>query len=212
MKNILRIGLTGGIGSGKSTACRIFSELGVPVIDADQIAHDLVKKGNSAYTLVINTFGNDIINNDGEINRPGLREIIFNNEKSRKKLESILHPMVYAEIEKQVSRLQTPYCILCIPLLIETNSTNKVDRVLVIDASEKIRLNRAHYRDGDTKNTITKIIQAQSSRDTRLKAADDIINNNGDLDELRKNILLLDNKYKKLASERESTSAECNTR
>ena len=211
MKNILRIGLTGGIGSGKSTACKIFSELGVPVIDADQISHVLVKKGNAAYSLIRNTFGNDIIMDDGEINRSRLRKLVFNDKESRIKLEKILHPMVYSEIEKQVSKLQSPYCVLCIPLLIETNATDRVDRVLVIDISEKKQEERTYSRDGESRETIAKIIQAQVSRRKRLDAADDIINNDGNIEALREKIIVLDNKYKQIMADSSLIHSESNT-
>ena len=198
MENLLRIGLTGGIGSGKSTACRIFSDLGVPVIDADQIAHKLTAKGQPAYQAILLTFGHEVIRSDGELDRSKIREIIFDDNTARLKLEGILHPLIYNEIDKQISRIDHGYCIICIPLLIETGATDKVDRILVIDASVEQQIKRASARDGMDQNTIKKVINTQVDRNERLKIADDIINNDGDMESLKKQILDLDGIYKSM--------------
>lgn len=198
MENLLRIGLTGGIGSGKSTACRIFSDLGVPVIDADQIAHKLTAKGQPAYQAILLAFGHEVIRSDGELDRNKIREIIFNDDTARLKLEGILHPLIYNEIDKQISRIDQGYCIICIPLLIETGATDKVNRILVIDASVEQQIKRASARDGMDQNTITKIINTQVPRNERLKIADDIINNDGDMESLKKQIVDLDGIYKSM--------------
>lgn len=198
MENLLRIGLTGGIGSGKSTACRIFSDLGVPVIDADQIAHKLTAKGQPAYQAILLAFGHEVIRSDGELDRNKIREIIFDDNTARLKLEGILHPLIYNEIDKQISRIDHGYCIICIPLLIETGATDKVDRILVIDASVEQQIKRASARDGMDQNTITKIINTQVPRNERLKIADDIINNDGDMESLKKQIIDLDGLYKSM--------------
>ncbi len=198
MENLLRIGLTGGIGSGKSTACRIFSDLGVPVIDADQIAHKLTAKGQPAYQAILLAFGHEVIRSDGELDRNKIREIIFDDDTARLKLEGILHPLIYNEIDKQISRIDHGYCIICIPLLIETGATDKVDRILVIDASVEQQIKRASARDGMDQNTIKKVINTQVDRNERLKIADDIINNDGDMESLKKQILDLDGIYKSM--------------
>jgi len=198
MENLLRIGLTGGIGSGKSTACRIFSDLGVPVIDADQIAHKLTAKGQPAYQAILLTFGHEVIRSDGELDRSKIREIIFDDDTARLKLEGILHPLIYNEIDKQISRIDHGYCIICIPLLIETGATDKVDRILVIDASVEQQIKRASARDGMDQNTIKKVINTQVDRNERLKIADDIINNDGDMESLKKQIIDLDGLYKSM--------------
>lgn len=198
MENLLRIGLTGGIGSGKSTACRIFSDLGVPVIDADQIAHGISAKGQPAYQAIILAFGQEVIRSDGELDRSKIREIIFDDDTARLKLEGILHPLIYNEIDKQISRVDHGYCIICIPLLIETGATDKVDRILVIDAPVEQQIKRASARDGMDQNTITKIINTQVTRNERLRIADDIISNDGDIETLKKQIVDLDDKYKSM--------------
>ncbi len=201
MAKILRIGLTGGIGSGKSTACMIFAELGVPVIDADQIAHMLSAREQSAYFEITRLFGDKVIRADGELDRAQLRKIVFEDDDARHKVEGILHPLIYNEIDKQVSQLKNNYCIICIPLLIETGATGKVDRILVIDATEKQQVMRASYRDSIDNKTITKIISTQVSRNERLDFAHDIIYNDGDIESLRYQIYKLNDKYK-IASER----------
>jgi dephospho-CoA kinase len=196
MGNILRIGLTGGIGSGKSTACMIFAELGVPVIDADEIAHRLSAKGQPAYFAITRLFDDKIIRTDGELDRAKLRKIVFEDDDARHKVEGILHPLIYNEIDKQVSQLKTGYCIICIPLLIETGATEKVDRILVIDATEEQQIKRASSREIIDEKTIRKIINAQTSRNNRLSFADDIIYNNGDIESLRNKVYKLNEKYK----------------
>lgn len=197
---MLRVGLTGGIASGKTTACSIFSELGVPVIDADTISHQLVARGKPALEEIKKSFGNTILNKSGELDRDIMRNIIFNNRKARKKLENILHPLVYREIEKMVNKLTNPYCIICIPLLLETKWGDKVDRILVIDVPENIQVERAALRDRNNNMDIQKIIHTQVSRQDRLEAADDIIINDGDIENLRNRINELNDKYNNLSA------------
>lgn len=197
---MLRVGLTGGIASGKTTVCNIFSELGVPVIDADQIAHQLVRKGKPVLKQITEKFGNIIIDANGELDRDAIRDIIFNDKNARKILENILHPLIYNEIEKQVSELNAPYCIICIPLLVETCSENKVDRILVIDVPESTQMKRAVLRDDKNTRDVKKIINSQASRDQRLQAADDIIVNDSDISKLRDQISKLNKKYNKLSA------------
>jgi len=184
----LKIGLTGGIGSGKSAACEIFSELGVPVIDADNIAHSLVKPGMPAFKEIIKMFGNEVISSDGTLDRKIIRNSIFANQIDRKKLEDLLHPAVYREIAVQVETINSKYCIISIPLLLETDASKTVDRILVIDAPRELQLERALNRDKTNKSDIDAIIDSQISRKDRLSAADDIVDNKGDIDNLRKRI------------------------
>ena len=187
-KKILRIGLTGGIGSGKSTACEIFSELGVPLIDADMIARKVVKPGMPALQSIIDAFGANITTKDGCLNRKELRDRIFKNETARRKLESILHPIIYKEITRQTKGISSPYCIISIPLLLETGASNIIDRILVVDVSKELQLSRASVRDNTSLKNIEKIIHSQMSRDDRLAAADDMLNNEGDIENLRSQI------------------------
>jgi dephospho-CoA kinase len=187
--------LTGGIGSGKTTACEIFTGLGVPVIDADIIAHELVKPGMPALEEIIRVFGKEVISDDETLDRKILRDKIFANNKDRKKLENILHPAVYREISAQVENISSKYCIISVPLLLETNASNAVDRILVIDVPREQQLERALNRDKTNKNDINAIIESQISRKDRLLAADDIVDNNGDVNDLRKKIYELHEFY-----------------
>ena len=184
----LKIGLTGGIGSGKSAACEIFSELGVPVIDADNIAHNLVKPGMPAFDEIKKLFGNGVISSDGTLDRKIIRDKVFANEIDRKKLEIILHPAVYEEIAVRVKNINSKYCIISIPLLLESDASKTVDRILVIDAPRELQLERASNRDKTNKSDIDAIIDSQISRKDRLSAADDIVDNKGDINDLRKRI------------------------
>jgi dephospho-CoA kinase len=185
---VLKIGLTGGIGSGKSTACEIFSEFGVPVIDADIIAHSLVEPGMPVFQAIINQFGEGIVTKDGSLDRKKLRDQIFTNETDRKKLENILHPAIYNEIAHETEGLLSKYCIIALPLLLETGASKIIDRILVIDAPRELQLSRASIRDNVSKSDIETIMHSQISADDRLAVADDIVNNDGDIDNLRKQI------------------------
>lgn len=195
---VLKIGLTGGIGSGKSTACEIFSELGVPIIDADIVARKVVQAGMPALQLIKEKFGEDIITKDGLLDREKARDQIFTNEIDRKKLENILHPVIYERIVHETENIDSSYCIISIPLLLETEALDIIDRVLIIDVSEKLQLSRASVRDNASLNDIERIIQTQISRDNRLAAADDIINNEGDIENLRRQIHDLHEFYKSI--------------
>lgn len=197
---MLRVGLTGGIAAGKTTVCNIFSELGVPVIDADTISHQLVSKGKPALEHIKKVFGNEILNKNGELDRNQMRNIIFSDKKSREILENILHPLIYSEIEKKVSKLNNPYCIISIPLLLESKLQNKVDRILVIDVQKETQMKRATLRDKANAMDINKIIDIQVSREERLKVADDIIINDGDIAQLRNKLLELNSKYNRLST------------
>ena len=193
---MLRVGLTGGIGSGKSTVSNKFNSLfGVPVIDADVINRSLLKPGSIAHTEIKQTFGEEIITGSGEINRKLLREKIFSSEELRKKLENILHPKIRREISSAVSSLETDYCLIVIPLLIESQLQSLVDRILVVDSSQDRQIERVSKRDNCSKDHIRKIISAQTTSEQRLKYADDIITNNGDPGDLDSQIEKLYNKY-----------------
>ena len=192
------VGLTGGIGCGKSEVSRLFSELGVPIVDVDIISHQLTAKGQKTLQAIVNQFGTDVLNNDGDLNREYLREIVFNNQEALHALEAITHPAIYEktliELEKNVG---SPYQILAIPLLFESTKYQKlINRSLVIDSDTVTQIDRASKRDGASKSQIEKIIAAQMSRETRNQLADDIISNNGSLDELKQKVIQLNDKYR----------------
>lgn len=189
------VGLTGGIGSGKTTVCEFFSRLGVPVIDTDTIARNLVALGEPALQAIIEEFGPHIVDTKGALRRDQLRSAIFKNPKMRLRLESILHPQIYDEMDKQVQHLHAPYCVACIPLLLETNAINRVDRVLVVDAPEASQIERVKARDDSDDEDVRLILQAQVSRKERLAAADDVIVNDADLDRLWEQVEKLHRAY-----------------
>ncbi len=196
---MLIVGLTGGIGSGKSTVATIFKKLGVPVIDADQIARKLVEPEQPALKQIIHAFGTELLNQAGELDRNKMRQIIFQRPKEKKTLESILHPLIRESMLHQISRLKTPYCILEIPLLLESNQTDLVNRVLVIDVSPDLQNKRVQARSNLSKQEIEAIIAAQTDRSSRLTAAGDIIVNDRSLAELDKKVQQLHQTYLTLA-------------
>ena len=197
---ILRIGLTGGIGSGKSVVAQSFAGLGVPVIDADAIARKLVEPGQPALEKIKELLGNQFIGADGRLDRTKLREHVFASPGERRILESIIHPLVYDVIQEEVSRLKTPYCIIVIPLLIEANQQSLVDRILVVDASEEICIERVMLRDNTTDEAAKQILAAQLDRKTRIGHADDVITNEGNLESVTDQVAQLHQKYLALAA------------
>ncbi len=192
---MLRIGLTGGIGSGKSTVAELFKHHGVPVIDADEISHALLEPGQATFKNVVKLFGEEILSDNKSINRNKLRDLVFSDIKNRKKLENIIHPEVRKNIVTEVNKLQAAYCIIVVPLLVEADFLDLVDKVLVIDADEPERIKRIAIRNSMSELEIDKIIKSQSSRQKKLKIADDIINNNFDKNLLADQVDALHEKY-----------------
>ena len=197
---MLRIGLTGGIGCGKSTVCEFFAKRGIPVIDTDQLAHTLVKPGTKALQQITQQFGREVIRTDGSLDRAKMRELIFEDEEKRHQLEAPLHPLIRQEMQRQLDALDTPYAILAIPLLLEKGWQNELDRVLVVDCSEAQQLQRAQQRDGSSSDTIRRIIDSQIDRTRRLEAADDIIDNSGKSEAIAPQVEALHQRYLQLAS------------
>lgn len=195
----LVIGLTGGIGSGKSTVARIFQQLGIPVIDADVIAHAMVAPGQPALEEIIEVFGPASVDASGVLDRNRLRKLVFSDPAQRHRLEAILHPRIRSEIIALTTNIQAPYCIVVIPLLLETDQRDLVDRILVVDAGVDNQITRVTIRNGLPMLEITAIIAAQTSRDSRLAAADEVINNDGSLDELAIQVRAQHEKYLKIA-------------
>ncbi|MEW8341882.1 MAG: dephospho-CoA kinase [Candidatus Thiodiazotropha taylori] len=178
---MLTVALTGGIGSGKSAVSNHFETLGVPVIDADRLAHQMVQPGSPALSRIQETFGDHLIDQQGKLNRGALREIVFNDQTQRKRLESILHPPIREAMEDWVEQQTAAYVILVIPLLFETGQEDIAERILVVDCDESLQYQRVSERDNLDESQITQILASQVDRQTRLKGADDIIENNGDL-------------------------------
>ena len=195
----LRIGLTGGIGSGKSTVARLFGELGIAVIDADEIAHRLMSPGGTAVSAILRHFGSDLATDTG-IDRRRLGRIVFGQPRQRQRLEALLHPMIRVEMERAAQTAQTPYCVLVIPLLVEAGQRDFVDRVLVVDTDEETQFARIRGRDQRNDAEIRAILAAQAGRVQRLAAADDVINNRGDLSELGRQVGALHQRYLALAA------------
>ncbi len=194
---MLTIGLTGGIGSGKSLAASFFQALGAKIIDADEIAKALTVYPQPAYFQILNRFGEAILEIDRQINRRKLREIIFTNPTEKCWLENLLHPLINKQIQEQLED-NFPYCIIVIPLLIETNAYDLVDRILVVDAPVEAQLNRIMKRDHINQEIAYKIIAAQATREERLMAADEIILNTKGLNELKKQVFSLHLKYSQM--------------
>ena len=201
MNRSFKIGLTGGIASGKSIVANLFSDLGVEILDADVIAHSITSKHGSAYDKIIKHFGKSVIADDNELDRKKLRAIIFNNTELRKDLERIIHPEVHSIINKQTFESQEPYQIIVIPLLIETGYQNFVDRVLIIDCSLETQLARLMNRDDEKLESARKIVANQIERKERLKFADDIIKNEKktSISVLKKKVLELHETYLELS-------------
>lgn len=199
-RDCLKVGLTGGIGSGKTTVSKLFEELGVPVIDADVIARSLLEPGTEATRQVIEIFGKDVATNDREIDRKKLRQHVFDDAGARETLESILHPIVHAQILQQTAALASPYCIVVIPLLFEAGHEDLVDRILVVDTTRENQIRRAASRDQANRQDIEKILASQTDPAERLSRADDIIENNNGIEQLRSRVHKLDALYRGLAS------------
>lgn len=199
MRTPLRVGVTGGIGSGKTTVCRLFAELGAPVIEADLIARELVAPGQPALTAIIAQFGKDVIGADGELKRARLRSLIFADREKRKRLEQIIHPRIYAEMERRAADITAPYCILCIPLLLETGGASRVDQILVVDTPEALQKQRVVTRDGVSLNEVEAMLKTQLDCGERLGLADAVIDNQGDIEDLRRQVLTLHQHFLSLA-------------
>lgn len=196
---MLRIGITGGIGSGKTTVANLFAELNIPIIDSDEIARSLLDPGEETYGSVVNTFGKSILLTNKSINRSKLRNLIFSDDNSKKLIEEILHPEVHKKIVNETSKLQSPYCIIVIPLLLEADFLDLVDRVLVVDADESVRIARVFERSGMSRQEIIKIINSQSSNHAKLKIADDVIHNNNNENSIAQQVEELHEKYMALS-------------
>ncbi len=202
----LIIGLTGGIGSGKSEASKRFVERGILVVDADVVAREVVEPGKPGLTQIAAHFGPDILDTTGNLQRSKLREIIFSTPTEKQWLESLLHPIINTEIRRQLAAAMSVYAILASPLLLETQQFQLVDRILVIDTSEQHQLERASHRDKNNEAQIKAIMQTQLSRQERCARATDIIQNHGSIDELDAQVEKLHQLYLELAQSTAKTN------
>lgn len=195
----LRIGLTGGIASGKSTVADMFAELGIPVIDTDVVAREVVAPGRPALDEIRERFGEGMLDAAGNLDRAAMRKLIFADDGARRYLEALLHPRIGAETRRQSEAAGGPYQLIVVPLLTQSALRDFVDRILVVDCEEERQLERLLERDTETMEQARRILAAQSSRHARLAIADDVINNDRELSDLRKQVDRLDEKYRRLA-------------
>ena len=200
MNETFKIGLTGGIASGKTTVCDLFKELSVEIIDADIISHELSKRDGDAFQEILDAFGDDIIGDDGELDRKKLRSIVFNNNTKKKILEEIIHPKVLLSINEKIEASLSNYLIISVPLMIETGMNEMMDRVLLIDCSAETQIQRLIKRDQTTREEAIIIIENQASIETKRELSDDIIINNNatSIEELRIKVKDLDDFYRNL--------------
>ena len=199
MNETFKIGLTGGIASGKTTVCDLFKELSVEIIDADVISHELSKKGGAAFEEIIEAFEDEIIGDDGELDRKKLRSIVFNDNTKKKILEGIIHPKVLLSINEKIKASQSDYLIISVPLMIETGMNAMMDRVLLIDCNVETQIERIIQRDQTSREEAIKIIESQASIESKRELSDDrIINNNEtSIEELRIKVKEMNDFYKK---------------
>lgn len=197
---MLVIGLTGGIGSGKTAASDRFAELGAPVIDTDQLARELVAPGQPALADIVAAFGAECIDEHGQLHRARLRQRVFADTAARQRLEYILHPRIRAQVRERLATLDAPYCLVVIPLLVETGMRDLVNRVLVVDVPEAVQIHRVMARDRVDAAQAQRILAAQASRAQRLALADDVLENSGALDTLRHQVTALHQQYLRLAT------------
>lgn len=181
---MLRIVLTGGIASGKTTVSQLFGVLGTSVIDADQVSRELVQPGQAALAEIVAAFGNDMLDASGQLDRARLREQVFADPDKRKRLEGMLHPRIRERMLELADQARSPYALLVVPLLAETGGDYGADRVLLVDSSEQTQLERVMERDDCTAEQAQQILDAQASREQRLALADDVIDNDGGLADL----------------------------
>jgi len=197
---MLRIGLTGGIASGKSAASDYFASLGIPVIDTDLLSRELVQPGSEGLQRIVETFGKSVLDETGALDRARLRQLVFASDTQRGQLEDILHPLIRDRVEELVATIgNAPYVIIVIPLLVETRYPIPVDRVLVIDTAEAQQLDRLMQRDDISIEQAQIMLDAQASREQRLQQADDIVRNDAGIEELQAELLTLHHDYLEMA-------------
>jgi dephospho-CoA kinase len=194
-ETVFVVALTGGIASGKSMVSRMFDELGVPVIDTDVIAHELVEPGQPLLASIVSAFGQELLDAYGRLKRRKLRKLIFTSKKKRKKLEALMHPEISTEARRRIRNVEKGYCILVIPLLAEAGGYPEVDRVLVVDTVPEIQIERVIKRDDVSRKLAKAVLKAQVSREQRLSIADDVIENSGTPEQLLEKVEALHETY-----------------
>jgi len=192
---MFRIGLTGGIASGKSTVADVFTELGVAVVDTDAVAREVVAPGEAGLEAVATEFGPDILLPNGELDRRALRSIVFRDPQRREALESILHPLIRARTLQVIDSLEAPYVVIVVPLLLETGFAELVERIIVVDCPEAQQLERLRQRDDVGESEAQAMLAAQTDRQTRLARADDVIDNSGSIESTRAQVKALHERY-----------------
>ena len=198
---MISVALTGGIGCGKTLVSDYFFKLGVPIIDTDIISRELVAPGSQALSQIISEFGDVFLQENGQLNRKKLQQFIFQNPTAKNFLENLLHPLILEEVYRQQQALNAAYCIVVIPLLVESELNFDLDRILLVDCAPENQKQRALERDNITESTIDRIIEQQASREQRLAIADDIIVNDADIEHVYRQIDLLHQKYLSLAAQ-----------
>ena len=194
------VGLTGGIGSGKSTVAHFFQTLGVPLVDADAISRTLTAPGGGAISMIKTEMGDEFINRDGGLDRPMVRQRVFSDPDAKRKLEKILHPMIRAEVDAQIAASRADYVIVDIPLLVESGAyQDRIQRVIVVDCEENLQIERTMARSKLTTPEVQAIMVTQATRRERLRHADDIVVNESGLDSLSSSVAVLDQRLKALA-------------
>ena len=196
------VGLTGGIGSGKSAAAQIFRTCGVEVIDADSLAREVVEPGQPALDDIAAYFGSELLTAEGHLDRAALRKIVFSNPEQKSWLENLLHPLIAKLLQRRLNATKSPYAILESPLLLETEQYKLVDRVIVIDVNEEIQIARSVRRDGSDEAVIRSIIASQIDRSKRIQHADDLVSNEEGLEQLREKVEALHSKYLGMVAEK----------
>ena len=194
-----RVGLTGGIASGKTVVASIFADLGAGIVDTDQVARDVVAPGQPGLEAVRKEFGAGVIRASGELDRPALGEVVFADPAARQTLESLLHPLIRARTLDMLEQMRTPYAVAVVPLLVETGFGELVDRVTVVDCPREIQLKRLMDRDGIDLHRAESMLSAQVDRRTRLAAADDVIDNSGSRESTRRQVQGLHTRYGRLS-------------
>ena len=198
---MLRVGLTGGIASGKTTVASLFAARGAAVLDTDVIAREVVEPGRPALAALVASQGGGVLDREGRLDRAVLRDRLFGDEAVRREVEGILHPAILAELERQSKTAGGPYQVFVIPLLVEAKLRHVVDRVLVVDCPEEDQLRRLAARDGESRADAARMLASQATRAERLAAADDVIDNGGKTADLPAQVDRLDRKYRELAAQ-----------